>query len=402
MKAIADTTTLVEDGVITPDQARQIEARARDTMVSLGINTVLSFGIIAATLGFIAWLADPVAVAVLGVMWLVAGRAVLSGKSGLYAMFGNAAMLIGAGMLIGGAAAELMSNHPDIAGPVMTVGGLIFTALAARIYMNPGHIGRFVLGAILLMGLAFHIAGVAIVLEDHNVRGLIKAMFFLYTAAALAGAGWLTDVRLVTALAIVPFAQMLETGTGYFHAVYVFYSPETTLSILQMIALIGLCYWVAGRWPERQARHAGVLMVMGFIVANLCALVGSLWGDIVGETLWGPGRYNRDLYTNYEGYTVARDAFRETAITLSANLYSVLWAVALVAIILWAAHRNQRGLFNASLTFGGIHAYTQFFESFYDEPLAYIIGGLSAIPLAWGMWRLNAWIVARAEPDVPS
>ena len=37
----------------------------------------------------------------------------------------------------------------------------------------------------------------------------------------------MTDVRLVTALAIVLFAQILDTGTFYFGA-YVFYSPEQT------------------------------------------------------------------------------------------------------------------------------------------------------------------------------
>ena len=48
--------------------------------------------------------------------------------------------------------------------------------------------------------------------------------------------------------------------------------------------------------------------------------------------------------------------------------------------------------FQDALTFAGIHAYTQMFESFYDEPLAYVIGGLAAIPLAFGLWRLNnAW-----------
>ncbi len=50
---------------------------------------------------------------------------------------------------------------------------------------------------------------------------------------------------------------------------------------------------------------------------------------------------------------------------------------------------NRRGLFNAGMTFAGIHGYTQMLESFSDEPLAYVIGGLAAIPLAFGLWRLN-------------
>ena len=61
----------------------------------------------------------------------------------------------------------------------------------------------------------------------------------------------------------------------------------------------------------------------------------------------------------------------------------------LIIAAAWSAHTNRRGIFNASMTFGAIHAYTQVFETFYDEPLAYVVGGLAAIPLAWGLWRLN-------------
>ena len=52
-------------------------------------------------------------------------------------------------------------------------------------------------------------------------------------------------------------------------------------------------------------------------------------------------------------------------------------------------------MFNTALTFAGIHAYTQLFETFGDEPLAYVIGGLAAIPLAWGLWRLDGWLSQR-------
>jgi hypothetical protein len=70
-------------------------------------------------------------------------------------------------------------------------------------------------------------------------------------------------------------------------------------------------------------------------------------------------------------------------------MYSIVWAILLILAAFWSAHTNRRGIFNAAMTFGAIHAYTQVFETFYNEPLAYVIGGLAAIPLAWGLWRLN-------------
>ena len=46
MHAIADTERLVTDGIITDEQARTIEARAREAMVYLAINTILCFQLV--------------------------------------------------------------------------------------------------------------------------------------------------------------------------------------------------------------------------------------------------------------------------------------------------------------------------------------------------------------------
>jgi hypothetical protein len=117
--------------------------------------------------------------------------------------------------------------------------------------------------------------------------------------------------------------------------------------------------------------------------------VGSLWGDVVGSHIWGPGSYRWNNDMSYDDYSAARDAFESSAITISEHVYSIVWALLLVLAAAWSAHTHRRGVFNAAMTFGAIHAYTQAFETFYDEPLAYVIGGLAAIPLAWGLWRLN-------------
>jgi hypothetical protein len=394
MHAVADTNELVADGVITPEQAREIEARARDTMMALAINAVLSFGIIAATGGLIFYLADAVAVAIVGALALAAGLMVLARGGALYRMFGNAAALIGAGLLLGGSVVELAQNHPDIASMAMVIFGAAVAAAAAlglaRLRLTAG----FVTGAILVMGVAMHLGGLGLWAVENELSGWPVSMVYLYMALAIGAVGLWVDVRLLTALAIVPFAQMLDTGTLYFHAAYVFYSPEPTLSILQMAVLVLVAIWVKNRAPERIARHARLLSVMGLIVANLCALVGSLWGDVVGSHLWGPG-FRPEEGQDWESFEAIRDAFEAQALVISDGVYSVIWAVALVGVIALAAHRANRGIFNTALTFAAIHAYTQLFESFGDEPLAYVVGGLAAIPLAWGMWRLNGWLAAR-------
>ena len=389
MHVLVNTDDLIADGIITRDAAVEMRARGRGIMVALAINAILCFGIFAATGGLIFLLADALSVAVVGLLMLGGGLLALRKAPETYAMFGNAAALIGAGMLIGGAAIELLDAYRAVAGPVMFVGGAFVLVIAGLAELRGGLTARFVRGSILLMGLALHVGGGGLWLEDAQPARTVDIAMLLYAAALIAVTGWLLDIRAITALAIVPFAQVLDTGTGYFGALYAFWSPESTLTILQMTALIAALSWLSRGADDRIVRHAGVLVIMAFIVANLAALVGSLFGDYIGQNVWGPGAWYYRSGLDYGEWQRARDAFQESAVRLSADVYAVLWAIALAALIGWSAHRHRRGLFNAAMTFAAIHAYTQLFESFASEPLAWVLGGLAAIPLAWGMWRLN-------------
>ncbi|MDX5359211.1 MAG: hypothetical protein LPK12_15900, partial [Rhodobacterales bacterium] len=247
---------------------------------------------------------------------------------------------------------------------------------------------RFVTGFLIVAGVGLHLAGLYLLGQAQGVSGVPVMVLNLYAALLVAGVGWLVDVRFLTALAVVPFAQALDTGTFYFHAAYVFYSPEPTLSIVQMSAAIALCLWIMARRPERDDRHAGMFAIMAFIVANLCFLVGSLWGDTVGES-FAMTALRAQHPNDWEAVWAGRTAFHDHALHIPEGVFAVIWAALLAACAIWAAHTLRRGLFNAAVTFGAIHAYTQAFESFGDQPLTWVIGGLAAIPLAWGVWRLN-------------
>lgn len=371
MTTVVGTKALVSDSVITDHQAQIIEQSAREIVVNLGINTVLCFGILAATGGLILWLASAVSVAVFGGLFLGCGLLELAKGASLYRMFGNAAALIGAGMLMGGAWIELLDKYREIAGWSAVAASIPIILIAGNSVLRGGLTTRFVAGSILLMGGALHLVGLAEIIHHAGLNGLPVMASFLYATIAIAALGWAIDLRFITALAIAPFAQILDTSTNYFHAAYVFYSPESTLSILQMAVLIALCLWFAKRTSQYTARHLGILANMAFIVANLCALIGSLWGDVVGSHLWGPGGWSyRSGEGTWEDHRAAVDAFETTALVISDQIYAVLWAVALALVILWASHRNIWGPFNAAVTFAAIQAYTKMFENFYNEPLA--------------------------------
>ena len=398
MAHVIQTEALVEEGVITSDQGAIIARRSRQVMVSLVINSVLCFGIIAAAAGFIGLLADALAVAIVGGLFLGIGATFLVKATDLYRMFGTASALIGAGMLTGGASIEILDNFGEQSGGLMLmIIGLAGAAIAAFFNRNgPEHTG-FLTGSLLLMTGAMHIGGLYLWAGSADVSGIIVPMLHFYVAAAIFAVGMFIDVRFITALAIIPFAQMLDTGTFYFHAMYAFYSPETTLTIVQLAVAMAICVAVASLLTDRYRRHTHMFGIMAFIVANLCFLVGSLWGDVVGSHIWGPGY--RDYSDDYQTYRDAVDAFEASTLIISEHVYSIVWAILLIAAAFWSAHTNRRGIFNAAMTFGAIHAYTQAFETFYDEPLAYVIGGLAAIPLAWGLWRLNNQFESRNAPE---
>jgi len=391
MAVLADLNGLVADGVITAAQANVMRARSRTAMVALVIRLLLCGGVLAAAAGFVAWLQDPVSVALAGFLFLLGGAVVLGVAGPLWRMFGHAAALIGAVMLTGGGLVEAFRSFPQPeAGLLPAAAGLLIALPSALLYRSGSERMTFLGGFLLLIGLGLHLTGLGSILVEQERGGLIPMLFSLYATVVLLWAGWFLNLRLITALAIVPFAQVLHTGTEYLHAAYVFYSPEPTLSILQMAAAMALALWLVRTRPERDARHAGIFAVMAFIVANLCFLVGSLWGDVVGDTfaLWRVYDRGADGFSWSEA-EAARRAYEARALFIPEGVFAVLWALVLAACAIGAARTLHRGLFNTALTFGAIHAYTQAFESFGDQPLAWIIGGLAAIPLAWGIWRLN-------------
>ena len=77
MYYVAETESLIADGVITETQADEIKSRARGAMVALFVNTLLIAGILAATLGLVFLLASAVSVAVCGGLFLLAGLLIL-------------------------------------------------------------------------------------------------------------------------------------------------------------------------------------------------------------------------------------------------------------------------------------------------------------------------------------
>ncbi|MEM8824291.1 MAG: hypothetical protein AAGF30_11820, partial [Pseudomonadota bacterium] len=146
MYYVADADRLLQEGVLNDGQIAVLRAQARETMMKLGVNTLLTGGIIAATLGLIFWLAQPLPVALAGGLALLGGLAALWKGGETLRFFGNAAALIGAGLLLGGAGVELIDKHEAIAGPAMLGLGALVAAIFGLAHRRPRLTTRFACG----------------------------------------------------------------------------------------------------------------------------------------------------------------------------------------------------------------------------------------------------------------
>ena len=159
MHYLVDTEALQAEGKLTPDVVALIKERSRAAMVALGVNTVLAGGIAASAGGFIFWLADTLAVAVTGSIFLAIGLLILMKAGPLYHMLGNAAGLIGGGMLAGGATLKLLDLAPlDVAASVLLIAGGLVVLIALWFYRRTINAG-FLIGAIVLLGAGMHFVG---------------------------------------------------------------------------------------------------------------------------------------------------------------------------------------------------------------------------------------------------
>jgi hypothetical protein len=391
MTYVVDIESLQADGWLDDRQAREIVRRSRDTLVHLAINCVLFAGIIVATLGLIFWLADPVAVAVAGTGFLIAGLLAVVLARADFRMLANASAVIGAGMLLGGLAVEMLKTHSEIADPVMIFSGAAVLLISALFFWKGPEQTRFLSGAVLVMGIALHLVGLGNLVDASAELWRIPAFF--YAAAVIGAAGVLLDVRLVTAFAVFPLAGALATRAGPFDLDIIFFPPDAALTLLLMSGVAGASLWLARGRAVRLSRHFLTVATLAFLSVNLCFFHGSLDGDGFGKVFFE--RPVRDDGLGLEDNAETFRTYRRGLFFIPEDAFILSWFLALVVSAVWAARRNLRGVFNTSIVFGAIHVAGQVLERNVYDPAVWAAIGLAIIPVAWGMWKANLMMSSR-------
>ncbi|WP_417677609.1 hypothetical protein [Pseudodonghicola sp.] len=396
MKYVVDIDELLADGVIAADQGREIARRAREGMIASAINFVLFCGILAVIAGMAAYVSDAGQLALLGGgVTLVGALALLWGRENTQ-FLANATAVIGAVMLMGGGTVRLVG---DSGGELRAavVGAPVALAAYALWRWGPARL-RLLAGWLCFLGLAAHLGGLLLASDT----GVPQWLLYHYAGGLLILCGLALDIRAVTALAILPLGAALSARSfaeGEIGAMAIY---ESTLTILQMALLAGLCLWAASAVGRRLGRHAEVLGSLAFVWMNAAFWVGSVWGDVVGVTLWGP-KWSELSATPYyqadealqQSFRATQEAYEATAPHIPEGAFALVWTLVLIAAGLWAATRTRRAVFNTVITFGTLHLYTQYFMRIDTTPGTVVVAGLIAIAIAYGAWRLNGGLKAR-------
>lgn len=230
-----------------------------------------------------------------------------------------------------------------------------------------------VLGQICLVIGALMFAGGVIAYGE----GSLAAMLIVTVALALAAIA--ARSSLLIALAVLAASACLGARTGYSHAVYSLAIFEPTLTVVLFSALALAIFLASKQLPADYERVALVAARTSILLVNMGFWIGSLWGD--------PLMLLRGL-NRRPGYAMADE------IVIPPSVFSVGWAVALIAAGLWAARSNRRWLVNVVAVFGAIHFYTQWFEKLGATPLSVLLGGVLMLLIALALWRFNRQKVA--------
>jgi len=311
MKITLDISKLVEDGKLTPEEARRLTALASHETGSLGINILIGFGVVSIAAGAVAMVPTPLTAIVLGLALAAAGFGVQANRLKQWALLGQICLVIGALMFCGGVAAF---GEGSLDSMLIVTAALACIAIAAR-------------------------------------------------------------SSLLAALAVLAASACLGARTGYSHAMYSLAIFEPTLTILLFSGIAWGAYRVSKQVPADYERVALAASRTAILLVNFGFWIGSLWGDPLF------------LLTRMSNKTPA--ASRLDAVVIPHNVFSIGWAVVLIAAALWAMRVNRRWLVNVAATFGAIHFYTQWFEKLGATPVSVLLGGVIMLAIALALWSFN-------------
>lgn len=272
--------------------------------------------------------------------------------SNILLAFGTVAVALGGGFLF------------PTAQSVVVMGVILFFLGLGLIVNKASKWGLFAQFCVTLGALA--IVGGVSYLSDGSIWVSAGLTVGLAVAAALAQSG------LLAALTILELAVVLGAGTAYWHASYFFGvdRPAVTIVVLAVVTLA--LFFASLRLPSVYERVCIIAARTAILMINLAFLVGSLFGD---------------------------STFASQGVTLTAGVFTIVWALLLIGVGAWGIYANRRWVVNAAAVFGAIHFYTQWFEYLGPNPLSVLGGGILLVVFGLLLRWINGRIFRAKAPN---
>lgn len=174
----------------------------------------------------------------------------------------------------------------------------------------------------------------------------------------LAGAAVLARSGLLAALAVFAFAMAITFDPE-------FWPPDHFIAVVigALSGLVLALYLLSLRLPAEYERLAIIAMRVAIVLVNVAFFAGSLFGD--------------------------------ERLGLNGTVFSIAWALALLAFGGWAVFANRRWVVNSVAVFGAIHFFTQWFMVLGAQPLSILGGGVLLIVFGLALARFNNWVGQR-------
>jgi hypothetical protein len=215
MKITLDVGKLVEEGRLTPDEAKRLMALAAEGTGSLAMNMLIGFGVVAVALGALGLVPEPMVAVVLG------------------ALLGS----VGLGFVLKGEKAwSVLAQIVLLAGALLLAGGVMFLT-----------------------------------------KGSVPALFAV--TAIFVGAGVVARSGLLMALAVLALSATIGARTGYMHATYFLAISQPAVTVVLFSGLAIAAYQASKWLKADLSRLTIVAARTALLLVNFGFWIGSLWGD---------------------------------------------------------------------------------------------------------------------------
>ena len=223
-----------------------------------------------------------------------------------------------------------------------------------------------VLGALLFGG------GVLMLSENSESPTLI----ILFVVVVYAMASVLARSSFLAVLSVFLSSSLIGAMTDYGFATYSLSIENPITTVLLYTALGISLYQVSKNVDVKYESIALAGAKASVFLVNFGFWIGSLWGSY-----------------SYSGVNALKVDH------LTPEVFSILWAIAIIAAGVWAVKNNRRWTLNVIATFGGIHFYTQWFERFGAEPTTLILLGVLTLGCVFAIKALNTKMQKETKSD---